>query len=382
MQTAIDIILFMPLACLVVGSLLSLSSRPHWIIRGWDFPRVQVVVIGWLCAGLAILAKWLTDDEGVLPNWAFYGPAVGLTFWHGFRIIPYTPIYPKQAKSTSLADKRSRIDDPATIRMVVSNVEMENDRYEMWTEQMMESRPDILVALEVNEAWISAVESLMERYPYRIIEPQDNWYGMMMLSRFPITSYHVRHLVEDDIPSIDAQVQLDDGQSVRVIAVHPRPPEPWHSNDATARDAELTLWGDELIDEDRPTIIGGDLNDVAWSATTRLFLRTSGMLDPRRGRGFFNTFHANHWYLRFPLDHIFHSSDFTVSRVERLTYVGSDHFPMLIDLRLEPRCKEEHEVLEKKAGDKAEVQTRIDRAKEDNTTNGEAVSGRASAFIS
>ncbi len=83
-----------------------------------------------------------------------------------------------------------------------------------------------------------------------------------------------------------------------------------------------------------PVIVAGDLNDVAWSYTTNLFQKLSRMLDPRKGRGFFSTFHAEKFWARWPLDHIFTSHHFKLVSMKRLGYVGSDHFPIFIDLRL------------------------------------------------
>ena len=87
---------------------------------------------------------------------------------------------------------------------------------------------------------------------------------------------------------------------------------------------------------DAPAIVTGDLNDVAWSPTTRDFRKISGMSDPRRGRGFFNTFHADYPPLRWPLDHVFHSSHFELVHIKRMPSIGSDHFPLLTTLRLKP----------------------------------------------
>ncbi len=369
----VSMVLLVLLGFLCVGSLLNLSNHPHWFIRGWDFPRVQLVVSAWILVAAYALVRQLGGDASVPPATAFLAMAILLTAWHGFRIIPYTVLLPKQSADTPqrlIADHR---DDQHTIRAVMTNVEMENDQYERWISEMKDADPDLILVLEIDQAWLEATSQFIESYPYRVVEPQDNWYGMMLLSRLPLIDHQVRYLVQDDIPSIDAKIKLDDGSILRFVGVHPRPPEPIRGNDATARDAELTLWGLELANDKGLVIIGGDLNDVAWSQTTRLFLRTSGLLDPRRGRGFFNTFHADHWYMRFPLDHVFHSPHFTISKIERLGFVGSDHFPIQIDLRHTPQEFDEHDVFENKESDAEEIDTRIERAQQNEELTGEAL---------
>ena len=101
------------------------------------------------------------------------------------------------------------------------------------------------------------------------------------------------------------------------------------------RDAELLMVGRMIDKIDEPTIVAGDLNDVAWSRTTTLFQKISGLLDPRRGRGLYSSFHAHYPLIRFPLDHVFHSNHFRLVELRRLPSIGSDHFPIFIALSYE-----------------------------------------------
>lgn len=99
-------------------------------------------------------------------------------------------------------------------------------------------------------------------------------------------------------------------------------------------------------------ILTGELNDVAWSETTRLFRKISGFLDPRVGRGIFNTFHADYWFMRWPLDHLFHSNQFRLSEIRRLPHFGSDHFALFTELSFESEHATESNGLEADRADR------------------------------
>src|SRR5690606_32305981 len=118
--------------------------------------------------------------------------------------------------------------------------------------------------------------------------PQDNTYGMHLYSKRPLHDVEVKFLVDQEVPSIHGWVELPSGRRVRIHAVHPTPPAPTENPSSEERDAELLLVARAVEKEPAPTLVFGDLNDVAWSATNALFQRISGLLDPRIGRGMFS----------------------------------------------------------------------------------------------
>ena len=338
----------------VAGTLLGLLGNPHWFVRMWDFPRVQIAVLG----GTSALLYGLFFFEGAPLEWFLIGATLLATGWQLYKILPYTRLFPTAVERS---ERPARERENSSVRLLISNVLMENRKFGRLIDTVREQDPDLFLAVEVDVGWMQALEPLAESYPHVVRQPQHNYYGMVLFSRFPLVGPEIRFLVQDDIPSIHTAVQLPSGDHVFLHALHPRPPEPIRDQDSTPRDAELVMVGRAIGDEaDRPSIVAGDLNDVAWSPTSELFLRLSGLLDPRVGRGFFNSYNANNPLFRYPLDHVFHSNDFRLVELRRLPNVGSDHFPMLVELSFEPEAEAEQPEPRKEAGDDEEAQEKLE----------------------
>ncbi|GAB3947124.1 endonuclease/exonuclease/phosphatase family protein [Spirosoma harenae] len=322
-----DIILLSYSIFITLVSFINLIKLDIWWVRIWDFPHLQLTVlasiglVGWIWFGQHMDGILL-----VVP--------IGLVFtlsYQAWLIYPFTPFHRKQVPTVALS-KASNESGSNTIRVLTANVYMENTRMPEVRALAANHNPDVVLVLEANQKWKDELKELEAVYPYTILHPLENTYGMLFYSRFPIRTHELRFLIEDDIPSIYAQLELPSGQLIHFYGVHPMPPSPTEHHRSTERDAELLLVGKEARTKSGPIIVAGDLNDVAWSHTTRLFQRISGLLDPRVGRGLYNTFHARYFFLRWPLDHVFVSHHFQLQTIQRLPNCGSDHFPMLIAL--------------------------------------------------
>ncbi len=336
---------------LAAGTMLSLSDHPHWFVRGWDFPRVQIACLS--VASATVHAVFFSNGNKF--DWIYLAVTTATSLWQSYRIFPYTRFAHSRVRRTSQPSPGS------TLRLLVANVQMENRRFDRFIETVRECDPDVILALEIDPTWETQLKPMETAYPHVVRQPQSNFYGMMLLSRLPIFHSTVRFIVQDDVPSIHSEVELPCGARVRLHGLHPRPPEPLRDQDSKPRDAELVTLGKEIGRSNQPTVVAGDLNDVAWSPTSKLFLRLSGLLDARIGRGLFNTWNANNFLMRFPLDHIFHSQHFKLVGLQRMPHIGSDHFPVYVALSYEPEAELEQTKTEKKPGDDMKAAELIER---------------------
>lgn len=319
-------ILLIALALLLVAATaLPILRFDQWWIRVFDFPRGQIAVAGVL---LVAVYLYFWDPHRVHESLVL-GLLVLAVIFQLVKIVPYTVLMPKQ-----VLDAESGSDDDR-LSLLVANVLMENRESAAFLDVVREYDPDVVVTLETDDWWEQALSPLEGTYRHTLKYPLGNTYGMLVYSRLEMLDPKVRFILDDTIPSMQMQLVLPSGARVHAHFVHPDPPNPRHATETTKRDAELLIVGREVDRRDRPTLIAGDLNDVAWSYTTTLFQKASGLLDPRIGRGLYNTYNAKNVFMRWPLEHVFHSEHFKLVRMERGPAWGSDHFPIFVELVLE-----------------------------------------------
>jgi endonuclease/exonuclease/phosphatase (EEP) superfamily protein YafD len=337
---------------LTMATLLPFLKREEWWIRDLDFPRVQILVLG-LIVALAMPYFTGVDHPVEIALLAALG---GSLVYQARRIFPYTPLAPLEVLPSRGHDPRS------SLSILVANVLTTNEESGRLIRMIEEHDPEIVLLLEPDARWEHEMRVIEPRYPKVVRRPLENTYGILLYSRLELIDPEVRYLIKRDIPSIRTQVRLGSGQPVWLYCVHPEPPSPTEASESTPRDAELILVGKEVKERGEPAIVCGDLNDVAWSLTTSLFQKVSGLLDLRKGRGMFSTFHAKYPMMRWPLDHVFVSEHFRHEEMQRLGSFGSDHFPVFARLAFEPERSGAHEKPQADADDEAEAQEKVAKA--------------------
>lgn len=312
---------------LLITTVLPRSKRTVWWVRIWDFPRLQqsATALFLLIFSAALL------PASVWSTWLLVAIQLGCGAWHFWWIFPYTPLAARTVKRYRRKRDERKVDEH--LRLLTVNVLEPNRDAVPLTQMINDNRPDIIVAVETDDWWEEQFRDIEDDLPHVIRQPQNNLYGMMVYSKWPLEAVEVRELVQEGIPSMHFNVQMPT-RTIRMHCVHPAPPSPTENYKSKQRDTELMVVAKLARNESGPVIVTGDLNDVAWSKSTRAFLKESKLHDPRMGRGIYNTFHAKIPLLRWPLDHVFHSEHFMLVELKRLPPFGSDHFALLTELAL------------------------------------------------
>ncbi len=313
---------------MLVSVLSVFRNTPSNYLKMLDFARIQFFLASLITLPLFVLMTrhW---------RWYDYALVVGLIgglIVNGTYLVHYTPLFPERvptAAATPVAEDG--------VSLLLANVLMKNRNAGPLLRLIEEKDPDFVIALEVDDWWNEQLRGIAAAYPYEIERPNDVAYGMSLYSKYPLGDVKVNRLNNESVPSFETTVRLDNGREVVLNTVHPVPPKDFQDfpDNQGQKEVALRKVGEYVAASALPNIVVGDLNDVVWGYTDLLTGTEDLLFDVRVGRGFYNSFDATSWWMRWPIDHVFVTEQFSLRHLERLPRIGSDHFPIYVELVLD-----------------------------------------------
>ncbi|MFH1496521.1 MAG: endonuclease/exonuclease/phosphatase family protein [Verrucomicrobiota bacterium] len=224
---------------------------------------------------------------------------------------------------------------PHALKIVYANVQSENTDTTPLLALIAAESPDLIALLEINARWDDDLSrALGQDFPHRFVQPREDNFGLALYSRLPLADKTAKYLASPDFASLAATVRTSAGE-VRLLLTHPPPPS--DSFNIRLRDQQIAAIGkwDGQDAHTTPTVILGDFNATPWCPPLSALLDNHRLRLASRGHAIYAaTWPTNLPHLRIPIDHVLlggrvRTNDFHVGPA-----IGSDHFPLIVDLGL------------------------------------------------
>ncbi len=297
------------MAVTVASSLAGFFARLAWPFEQLCHFRPQYFIVLAVCAALFLAGKKYKSSA-----------AAGVIAALNFALI--LPLYLSGATPTG---------DGPRVRILLANVHTSNVQHERVIEYVRACNPDIVALLEVDDLWMKSLAPLDAAYAHAVREKREDNFGMALWSRRPFLDYGTRYFGEACVPTIDVLIEVE-GVRLRLLATHPLPPT--SAEGISLRDEHLALLAEYAKSLRGAKVIVGDLNTTSWSPCFAQLESDSGLRDSRRGFGVQPSWPAGLPWLWVPIDHCLVSSDVGVISREIGPDIGSDHYPVLVELSL------------------------------------------------
>jgi len=215
------------------------------------------------------------------------------------------------------------------LKLLFANVLRANGDHGGLLDEIARRDPDVIVLVEVTQAWDDALAGLASAYPYELAQPREHAFGMVLLSRSPLDEAGTEIIMlprppewESDPPvALVARIETASGP-VTVVGVHPFPP--LSGAGYALRNFQLDMMADLVAQQPQPVMAVGDFNATPWSPALRRFIKQTGL----RGPNIAPTWPALLGPAGLPIDHVLISRDLRLLSIERGAEIGSDHRPL------------------------------------------------------
>ncbi len=282
----------------------------------WTFELFAHFRAQYFFAGLLIaLDLWLVRHR--LLSLA----ALALTAWHAIVVVPamFAP-----AQAAQAAPRQA-------LRVLSINVFGYNDQHRRMLDYVRAERPDVLIVIEVTPSWGEALQALRSEYAYSWVLPTGVRAGMAMLSREQPIGTRLVDLGNTGEPSMLMTVRTADGP-VSVLGTHLY--WPLGPGDSRVRNTQLAGIARVARETREPLLVAGDLNVTPFSPQFTATLHDGGLRSCADDR-LVPTWPARIPFLFIQIDHCLVSDTLAVRDFHTGPYVGSDHYPIVMEVGVE-----------------------------------------------
>ncbi len=306
------IVVAVPAVALAIVSLAAFLGRWVWWLDVLANFRAQYVVVLALLGLVVVMSRWRKLGYAVL------GAAV-------VNLIAVLPLFVGSPAET-------RLDSPS-LRVMSFNLLSTNESYSDVVDYIKTVSPDVVLLHEASRPWEVAMESAAVGYQMIRARSDRLIFGTLVLVRgeaveavsFGFAANSPRAVELDFVP---------DGwdTTVSILGIHPVAPT--DEERAGYRDAQLAFAGQWASSQTGPIVIAGDFNATPWSSPFRRLMASADLVNSQAGFGLQPSFSSrSNLLLRVPIDHLVHSPHLEVTDRRLGPDLGSDHFPLLVDLQ-------------------------------------------------
>ena len=227
--------------------------------------------------------------------------------------------------------------EAASMRVMSFNLLSTNKSYAEVLGYIEAVDPDLVLLHEASRPWEAAVESLGPGY--EVIRPRsdDLIFGTLVLVRGAETDSVSYGFAETQPRAVEIAFRPE-GWPVRARVLSTHPLAPTGGARARLRDEQLGFAAEWAARQgDGPFAVVGDFNATPWSWPFRKMMSQARLQNSQIGFGLQPSYpSASSPLLRVPIDHLLHSDALVVGDRRLGPAMGSDHFPLIVDLHLTP----------------------------------------------
>lgn len=239
-----------------------------------------------------------------------------------FAVILFSKIWPSQIVTASSPKTQSEF-SILSINLLSSN----NDSKKV--NQLIEDKDaDVLLLIEYTSFWDK--NALTTEYPYSIIEPREDNFGIALYSKLPLTDGTILDFTNSRFPMTAAKIEVGN-LKVDILGLHYENPIGRHQTKVQKFQIQETI---SYTQSKQNVIVIGDFNLTPYTKDFSNLLHQANLRDSRVGFGIQGSWPSLWTPFRIPIDHALVSKNIKVKYREIGPSVGSDHLPLYLQIQL------------------------------------------------